>query len=83
MFLNAQISAKPKENAFEVARNLLINDTNLYIVEDSTLRMVPITVVHRTSDTVVVRGLEDGLNIVSKPVAGAYSGMSVIVNKID
>ena len=83
MFMNAQISAKPKDDAFEVARNLLINDTNLYIVRDSTLSMVPITVVHRTTDTVVVRGLENGLQVVAKPVAGAYSGMSVIVNKID
>jgi len=81
MFLNASITAKPKENAYEVARNLLVNDNNLYVVEDSTLRMVPITVVHRTTDTVVVRGLEDGLQVVAKPVAGAYAGMSVVVNK--
>jgi multidrug efflux pump subunit AcrA (membrane-fusion protein) len=83
MFLNASISAKPKENAFEIARSLLINDNNLYVVEDSTLRMLPIDVVHRTTDTVVVRGLADGLQVVTKPVAGAYSGMAVIVNKTD
>lgn len=83
MFMNATISAKPKDNAFEVARNLLVNDNNLYVVEDSTLQMVPVTIVHRTTDTVVVRGLKDGFQVVAKPVAGAYGGMSVLVNKID
>ena len=82
MFLNASISATPKENAFKVARNLLINDQNVYIVKDSTLQMVPITVVHRTSDSVVVRGLEDDMQIVTRPVPGAYSGMAVIVNQL-
>ena len=83
MFMNAIISAKPKENAFEVARNLLINDSNLYFVQDSTLQIAPITIVHRTTDTLVVRGLEDGMQLVSKPVPGAYGGMSVITNRVD
>lgn len=83
MFMNASISATPKENSFELARNLLVNDKNVYVVQDSTLKMVPVTIVHRSTDSVVVRGLEDDMQIVSKPVPGAYSGMSVIVNESD
>jgi membrane fusion protein (multidrug efflux system) len=81
MFLNASISAKPKQNAFELPRSLLIDDTNLYIVKDSVLQVVAISILHTTNDSIIIRGLEDGTDVVIRPVAGGYNGLQVIPSK--
>lgn len=81
MFLNASISAKPKQNAFELPRSLLIDDTNLYIVKDSVLQVVAISILHTTTESIIIRGLEDGTDVVIRPVAGGYNGLQVIPSK--
>jgi membrane fusion protein (multidrug efflux system) len=81
MFLNASISAKPKQNAFELPRSLLIDDTNLYIVKDSVLQVVAISIIHTTTESIIIRGLEDGTDVVIRPVAGGYNGLQVIPSK--
>lgn len=77
MFLSAAIDAKPKANAFEVQRSLLIDDTNLFVVKDSTLALVPIEVLYKTNRSVIVQGLEDGMNVITKAVPSGISGMKV------
>ena len=77
MFLQAIIEAKPKSNAYEVPRNLLVDDNKLFIVTDSTLKVTPITILHRTNDSMVVSGLIDNMQLVSRPVPGSYPGMVV------
>ena len=80
MFLQALIDAKPKANSFEVPRNLLVDDNKLFIVRDSTLQVVPISILHRTNDSMVVSGLDDNMQIVIRPVPGSYPGMMVVPN---
>ncbi|OQY01283.1 MAG: efflux transporter periplasmic adaptor subunit [Bacteroidetes bacterium 4572_117] len=77
MYLEAGLVAKSETNAFEVARNLLVDNTNLYIVQDSVLDIVEINPVYFNNETVVVKGLTDGSKVITKPVPGAYKGMRV------
>lgn len=77
MFLKAEIEAKPKQNAYEIPRNLLVNDTKLFVVQDSTLALTDIEVLYRTNQTAIVSGLTNGIDVVTKPVPGGYSGMKV------
>ncbi|MEN8120051.1 MAG: HlyD family efflux transporter periplasmic adaptor subunit [Bacteroidota bacterium] len=81
MYLEARLVAKSETNAFEVARNLLVNKTNLYVVKDSVLDIVQINPVYFNNETVVVKGLTDGSKVLSKPVPGAYKGMKVKIGK--
>ena len=80
MYLNAQIEGTPNENAYEVSRQLLVNETQVYIVSDSSLQLVPIEVVHKTDKTAIIKGLDNGMLIMTKSVPGAYSGMPVVIN---
>ena len=80
MYLEASLAVKSIDNAFEVARKLLVDDTNLFVVKDSTLSLQNITTVFFNEKTVVVKGLENGLKLVKEPVPGAYEGMVVKVN---
>ncbi|MFY7672255.1 efflux RND transporter periplasmic adaptor subunit [Tenacibaculum sp. MEBiC06402] len=77
MYLEADVSTKPISGAIEINRKLLVENKAVYVVKDSVLSLVDINPVHFNEKTVVVKGLADGNKLVSKPVAGAYSGMPV------
>jgi multidrug efflux pump subunit AcrA (membrane-fusion protein) len=79
MYLEAEIHGKQELNAFEVNRNLLINQSELFVVENGALSSKTVEPVYFTQSTVVVRGLEDGDQLVNRPVSGGYHGMEVQV----
>lgn len=79
MYLEANLPGKSIENAYEVARNLLVDDSSLFIVKDTILYLVKVEPVFFNKKTVVVKGLENGQKLIKKPVPGAYDGMVVMV----
>ncbi|SNR33685.1 efflux RND transporter periplasmic adaptor subunit [Lutibacter flavus] len=79
-YLEVALEAKAEENAYQVSRNLLIENSKLYIVKDSVLDLVTINPVFESKKTVVVKGLENGTLVLSKPVPGAHIGMLVKVS---
>lgn len=79
MYLEAKLDAKEEQNAIEIPRELLVERSKVFIVKDSTLNLVDVDPVYFTSNTVVIKGLEDGTKILSATVPGAYSGMLVKV----
>lgn len=76
-YLEVMLTAKSEKNAFEVSRNLLVDLDKLYIVKDSVLDLVTIQPIFENQKTIVVKGLENGTEILTKPVPGAHSGMLV------
>lgn len=80
-YLEVALSAKSEENAFEISRNLLVENTKLYVVKDSILDLVTVNPIFENQQTVVVKGLADGTQILTKPVPGAHVGMLVKVFK--
>jgi hypothetical protein len=79
MFLEAIMNGNPIENAYEVDRSLLIDDSSLYVVKDSALVLVAIEPKYYSEKTVIVGGLTNGDELLSRPVPGAYDGMVVSV----
>ena len=77
MYLEAMIEGKAKENAYEINRSLLVDETNVYTVVDSTLQLVPIQPLHYNQKSVIIGGLKDGDLIITRMVPGAYDGMEV------
>ena len=53
------------------------NGTEVFVVKDGLLALVPVEVLHRDADVVLVRGLEEGMQVLAEPVSGAYEGMLV------
>lgn len=78
-YVEVALQAKSEDNAFEVSRNLLIENSKLYIVKDSVLDLVTINPVFENKNSVVIKGLPDGTVLLSKPVPGAQAGMLVKV----
>jgi hypothetical protein len=83
MYLEAIINGTNKENAFEVNRSLLVEESNLFIVEDNKLKIISVVPVFYNQKTVIVKGLQDEQQLLVKMIPGAFSGMKVEVNEIE
>jgi len=76
-YLEAYLSARSENNAIEVSRKLLVDNRQMYIVRDSILDLIDVDPVYFSAESAVVKGLENGTKILSKPTPGAYDGMQV------
>lgn len=81
MYLEANIAARDEENALEIPRSLLQNESEVYVVEDGKLAIKQVTAVYFTDKTAIIKGLADGTDMVNRPLPGAYSGMLVKIAK--
>ena len=81
MYLEANMIGNSIDNAFEVSSGLLIDGSKLYVVNDNTLEVVTVDVIHKKRNSVIIKGLKDGMQVVSKPIAGAYAGMIVSISE--
>ena len=77
MYLEANVTTKSVPEAIEVNRKLLIENKSVYVVKNNALALIIIKPVHFNENTVVIEGMVNGEQLVSKPVAGAYVGMPV------
>ncbi|MFX0558528.1 efflux RND transporter periplasmic adaptor subunit [Maribacter sp. CXY002] len=79
MYLEANLDAKKEENAIEIDRSLLLEGNKIFVVRDSILDLIDVKPVYFSNKRVVLKDVPDGLTIMSKPLIGAYTGMSVKV----
>lgn len=77
MYLEADLKAKNEANTIEISRKLVVDNKKVFVVKGDILELTEIEPVHFTDKTAVIRGLEDGLEILEKTLPGAYDGMQV------
>lgn len=77
MYLEANLIAKSEKEAIEVSRKLLIDNRQLFVVNDSVLDLLDVNPVYFSAETAVIKGIQDGTLILSKLIPGAYEGMQV------
>ncbi|MDV7188369.1 HlyD family efflux transporter periplasmic adaptor subunit [Lutibacter sp. TH_r2] len=77
MYLNAALQTKKIENATEIPRKLLVEDTKVFIINDTILNLKTINPVYFNNETVIIKGLENGTTMLSRSLPGAYDGMLV------
>lgn len=77
MYLEANLDAKKEENAIEVDRSLLLEGNRIFVVRDSVLDIINVNPVYFSDKRVVLKDVPNGVTIMSKPLSGAYTGMSV------
>lgn len=77
MYLEASLNAKEETNAIEIDRNLLLENNQIFVVRDTILDLVDVNPVYFSDKKVVLKGVPEGITIITKPVVGAYAGMLV------
>jgi multidrug efflux pump subunit AcrA (membrane-fusion protein) len=77
MYLRGEVAAKAVADAYRMERALLVNQNQVYELQDSTLRLREVEVVKMEPEHVIIRGLPDGLMLLHEKVPGVYDGMKV------
>lgn len=77
MYLRGEIKASKIENAFVLPRQLLTDQSSVYTVQDSFLRLKAVDVVKMTDNDAIVRGLSNGTALLATPQPDAFDGMKV------
>jgi len=83
MYLEAELEVQEEEDTYEISRKILLDGDQVFIVRENALHLASVKPVYFKERTVIVRGLEDGTQLVSRPLPGAYAGMPVRVISSD
>lgn len=81
MFLEADLNVKSIKNALEIPRKLLVNDKQIFVVNDTILNLIDINPVYFSAKKVIIKGVKNGTKVLSKTVPGAYDGMVVKIHE--
>lgn len=79
MYLNGDITSDMIAGAAVIPRKLLVGDTAIYVIEDTLLKLMPITVVRYDQGNAIITGLQNGDELLQDMLPGAYNGMPVKV----
>ncbi|MCB0755079.1 MAG: HlyD family efflux transporter periplasmic adaptor subunit [Flavobacteriales bacterium] len=79
MFLEATIKATEIEDAFAIDRSVLFEEDQVYIAKDTLLVQYQVEPLYLNEKTVVVRGLKDGDEVLTKMPPSAYPGMKISI----
>ena len=77
VYLKAVLAGNTLQNTMSLPRALVSEANTVFAVESNTLKAIQVTPLHYSEDQVVVSGIPEGLEILAKPLLGAYEGMTV------
>ncbi|MEZ6212616.1 MAG: HlyD family efflux transporter periplasmic adaptor subunit [Phycisphaerales bacterium] len=81
MYATATVAATEVTDAIEIDRSVLFDKDQVYVAKDSLLVQKTIEPVYFNEKTVVIKGLENGEQVLAKMPPGAYPGMKVAIYK--
>jgi len=81
MYLTATVEAGKIPNAFEFSRSALVGNDQVYVVKADTLIAQTIQQKFIGQSTVVVSGLQNGDQLLTKVPPSAFEGMNVSIYK--
>lgn len=76
-YVDVRIAGHQLDDVVEVPRLALRGDDTVWVVDGDHLTFVTVDVVWRRRDSVLVRGVADGAEVVTSPVPGPVDGMKV------
>ncbi len=77
VYLKATLAGNTLQNAISLPRALISESNTIFAVENNMLKAIQVTPLHYSEGQVVVAGIPEGLEILAKPLLGAYEGMTV------
>ena len=80
MYVYGNIIVGENENSFSIKRSLL-NDNKIYIIKDNILIEKEINIIQIIEERAIIKGLDNGDEILSEPIKGSYTGMNIRTQK--
>ena len=81
-YLAVEVPVKRTKAVMEIPRNAVVNQNEVFIVEDSVLKVKPIQIEKLNRETLFFSGLEQGSYIVVEPLISAYENMPVLMEMV-
>lgn len=78
MYLKGNVKTDKKYNAIEISRKLIVDKTNVFLVEGNIIKKQKINLIQENGDMVVVKGLKDN-SMISLKTKNMHEGLKVIV----
>jgi len=79
MYMTAQIKSNTIEDAFRVPRTAMVGKDQVWVVQDSVLKLQKITVAADEEDHIILQGLQTDTRILTVPPVKAYEGMKLTI----
>ncbi len=79
MYLSGNIKGQTLKDVVELPRKLVNESNQIYIIQDSLLKLHAVETVQRTAEQVYVQGIPDNTQILDEVLIGAYEGLKVNV----
>ncbi len=76
-FFQATIPARTVTNGMMMPRNAIYNGNEVFVVEDSLLKVRHVNVIRLTDEDAIFNGLQEGDELVVEPLIGAYNNLKV------
>jgi len=73
MYVNTSITTGSLSNVVELPRRSLLDQSKVYVLQDSQLVIKPVIIEKSNDETVIVSGLKDGSTVVIEPVSSFSS----------
>lgn len=80
-FLKASIPTETIKDGLRIPRDVIYNGSEVFVVQDTLLKVQPIDIYRLTDNEAIVGGLVAGSDLVIEPLINAYNNMRV--DKID
>lgn len=77
MYLRGEVATRSVGEAVRIPRDLLVEQRNVYVIQDSMLQLKPIQLVKMEAESAIVQGITNGTPLLAKPIPGAFEGMKV------
>lgn len=77
MYLRGDLNSRTIEAAFQLPIELLVNQTQVYAIEDGQLTLKKVEIIDKNAAYAVVKGLIDEQLILKEKIIGAYEGLKV------
>ena len=74
-YLTADIPARKVNNGMIIPRNAIFNSNEVFVLEDSLLKVKEINVLRFNEETAVFNGLREGEDLVVEPLINAHNNM--------
>lgn len=79
MYLTGTLQTKSLGEVVELPRTLLLDNNQIYTIDQDKLALTEVEVMKVDGNDMYVRGLQNGTQVLARPVLGAYEGMPVKV----
>lgn len=80
MYMKGELEGTTIENAVKLPRSLLIDQKNVYVLQDTILKLMPVDIVKLTDQAAIVKGIEDGTPLLREVIPGLFDGVRVKVS---